>query len=59
MRLGRFDMQEYPLLKQGKLQVQEDILDGIERVPEAFFRMLRGENQGKQLVRLVASSIGK
>lgn len=41
------------LIKDGKLQVQEDVLDGIERAPEAFFRMLRGENKGKQLVRLV------
>jgi NADPH-dependent curcumin reductase CurA len=40
------------LLKQGKLVAKEDILQGIEQVPEAFFRMLRGENEGKQLVRL-------
>ncbi len=41
------------LIKAGKLKVQEDILQGIEQVPSAFFRMLKGENQGKQLVQLV------
>lgn len=38
--------------KQGLLKTREDISDGIETVPEAFTRMLRGENFGKQLVRL-------
>jgi NADPH-dependent curcumin reductase CurA len=42
------------LLRQGKLKAREDILEGIDQVPVAFFRMLRGENEGKQLVRLVA-----
>jgi NADPH-dependent curcumin reductase CurA len=41
------------LLKQGKLKVKEDVMQGIEEVPTAFFRMLRGENDGKQLVRLI------
>ncbi|WP_119274124.1 NADP-dependent oxidoreductase [Taklimakanibacter deserti] len=38
--------------KRGLLQTREDILDGIESVPSAFVRMLKGENFGKQLVRL-------
>jgi NADPH-dependent curcumin reductase CurA len=41
------------LIKQGRLQVKEDVLQGIDQVPAAFFRMLRGENDGKQLVRLI------
>ncbi len=41
------------LLKQGKLNAKEDVMQGIEQVPAAFFRMLRGENDGKQLVRLI------
>ena len=36
----------------GLLQHKEDIADGIETVPHAFVRMLKGENFGKQLVRL-------
>lgn len=37
---------------QGLLQTREDVVDGIESAPHAFVRMLRGENFGKQLVRL-------
>lgn len=36
----------------GKLKFKEDVIDGIERVPEAFLRLFSGENFGKQLVRL-------
>jgi len=38
--------------RQGKLETREDVLDGIASVPKAFVRMLKGENFGKQLVRL-------
>jgi NADPH-dependent curcumin reductase CurA len=37
----------------GQLQFREDVLDGIERMPEAFLRLLTGKNFGKQLVRIV------
>lgn len=37
---------------QGAIQFKEDILDGFDQVPTAFVRMMAGENQGKQLVRL-------
>jgi NADPH-dependent curcumin reductase CurA len=40
-------------LAEGKLRYTEDVVEGIENTPEAFMRMLRGENRGKQLVRLV------
>jgi len=30
----------------------ETIVDGIDNAPKAFIRMLRGENVGKQLVRV-------
>jgi NADPH-dependent curcumin reductase CurA len=36
----------------GAIQTKEDILDGFERVPEAFLRMMSGKNFGKQLVRV-------
>jgi hypothetical protein len=39
-------------LKEGKLKYREDILDGLENTPKAFIRMLRGENKGKQLVKV-------
>jgi NADPH-dependent curcumin reductase CurA len=41
--------------REGRLRHREDILDGIEQMPRAFLRLLRSENFGKQLVRLVGS----
>ncbi len=40
------------LAADGKLQTREDVIDGIERMPEAFMRLMEGKNFGKQLVRL-------
>ncbi len=36
----------------GQIRFKEDVVDGIERVPEAFLRLLQGKNFGKQIVRL-------
>jgi len=36
----------------GKICFKEDVLDGIERVPEAFLRLLHGKNFGKQIERI-------
>jgi NADPH-dependent curcumin reductase CurA len=36
----------------GHIRFKEDVLDGIERMPEAFLRLLTGKNFGKQLVRI-------
>ena len=47
------------LIKAGELKVEEDIMQGIENVPAAFFRMLRGENEGKQLVKLITDETGE
>jgi NADPH-dependent curcumin reductase CurA len=38
--------------REGKIQFKEDVLDGIERIPEAFLRLLSGKNFGKQIVRI-------
>lgn len=42
------------LQRDGRLQTREDVLDGFERLPEAFLRMMTGANFGKQLVRVAA-----
>jgi NADPH-dependent curcumin reductase CurA len=34
----------------GKIRFKEDVLDGIERMPEAFLRLMHGKNFGKQIV---------
>jgi NADPH-dependent curcumin reductase CurA len=38
--------------REGNIRFKEDVLDGIERMPEAFLRLLDGTNFGKQLVRI-------
>lgn len=41
------------MLKQGKMKYHETMSQGIESAPKAFIGMLKGENFGKQLVKLV------
>jgi NADPH-dependent curcumin reductase CurA len=38
--------------RENEIRFKEDVLDGIERMPEAFLRLLEGKNFGKQLVKL-------
>lgn len=39
-------------IAEGKLVYQEDLLDGLERMPEALIRLFAGGNVGKQVVRV-------
>ena len=39
-------------LRDGKIQYRETIVEGLENAPAAFLGMMRGENIGKQLVKL-------
>jgi NADPH-dependent curcumin reductase CurA len=39
-------------VRTGRLKYREDVVDGLERSPEAFIGLLRGENLGKRLVRV-------
>ncbi|CAN7747361.1 NADP-dependent oxidoreductase [Variovorax sp. LjRoot84] len=39
-------------LREGRLQYQEEILEGIEQAPDAIAGLYRGENLGKRLVRI-------
>lgn len=41
------------LVKRGELRFSESIAEGLTSAPRAFIGMLRGENFGKQLVKLV------
>ena len=40
------------LVAEGKLKYRESVAHGLESAPRAFISMLKGENFGKQLVRL-------
>ena len=38
-------------LQDGQIRFLEDVTDGIGNAPEAFCRLMRGENRGKAIVR--------
>ena len=39
-------------LQEGKLTYEETITEGFKHIPQAFFGLFRGENIGKQLVKV-------
>ncbi|MFD2749667.1 NADP-dependent oxidoreductase, partial [Virgibacillus siamensis] len=39
-------------LAEGKLKYEENIVQGFENVPEAFLGLFKGENLGKQLIKV-------
>lgn len=53
-RWGEYRAMAAPLVKSGALKYREDIVDGLDRAPEAFIGLLQGRNFGKLLIRLSA-----
>jgi hypothetical protein len=47
-----FAMEVAPLLGQGKIKFQESVYEGIEKAPEAFIGLFKGENTGKAVIRV-------
>ncbi len=43
-----------PLVADGRLRYRETVIDGLERAPEAFLGMMRGDGVGKVLVRVAS-----
>jgi NADPH-dependent curcumin reductase len=41
-------------VQEGRIKYREDIVDGLERAPEAFIGQLQGRNFGKLLVRVAS-----
>jgi len=39
-------------LKDGKLRVEEDVINGLENTPAALIGLLAGENRGKRMVKV-------
>ena len=39
-------------IREGSFRYREDISDGLSSAPEAFCRLMRGDNFGKALVRV-------
>jgi NADPH-dependent curcumin reductase len=51
-RMPEFLRDSAEWLRTGRLKYREDIVDGLERAPEAFIGLLRGQNLGKLIVRV-------
>ncbi len=41
-----------PWVREGRVRYREDLVDGLERAPEAFLGMLKGRNFGKVVVKV-------
>jgi NADPH-dependent curcumin reductase len=51
-RFAEYREMAAPLLRSGELKYREDIVDGLDRAPEALIGLLQGRNFGKLVVRL-------
>ena len=49
---GRADLARW--VREGKMRYREDILDGIEKAPDAIAGLYRGDNLGKRLIKIAA-----
>jgi NADPH-dependent curcumin reductase CurA len=54
-RMREFVAEMSGWLRDGGVRQRETVVDGLERMPETFIAMLRGENVGKMLVRVPGS----
>ena len=52
-KLGAFIADMGKWIADGKIKWKETIVDGIEKAPEAFIGLFKGENFGKMIVKLV------
>jgi NADPH-dependent curcumin reductase CurA len=39
-------------VSQGKLKIEEDVIEGLENTPRALIGLLAGENRGKRMVKV-------
>ena len=51
-RFGEYRAMAAPLVRSGELKYREDIVEGLDRAPDAFIGLLQGRNFGKLLVKL-------
>jgi len=49
-RMAAFQREVAPLVREGRIRYRETTVEGLERAPEAFIGLLRGENIGKMVV---------
>jgi NADPH-dependent curcumin reductase len=55
-RLADFLRDTTAWVREGRVKYHEDVAEGLENAPQAFIGMLRGQNLGKQLVRVSPDS---
>ena len=48
----KFAFEVAPLLAQGKIKFRESVYEGLEKAPEAFIGLFKGDNFGKAVVRI-------
>ena len=51
-RYAQFRLEMLGWMNAGKLHWREDVVDGIEKMPQAFIGLLKGENFGKLVVKV-------
>jgi NADPH-dependent curcumin reductase len=51
-RAAAFGQEVAPLVMSGRIKFREDIVDGLDKAPEAFIGLLHGKNFGKLMVRV-------
>jgi NADPH-dependent curcumin reductase CurA len=51
-RFGEFFAEVAPLVRDGRVQYRETVVEGIENAPAAFLGLLAGANIGKMLVKV-------
>ena len=51
-RFGEYRAMAAPLVRKGELKYRDDIMEGLDRAPEAFIGLLQGRNFGKLLIKL-------
>ncbi|MFS2161226.1 NADP-dependent oxidoreductase [Pseudomonas sp. Pseusp122] len=51
-RLDEFMQAMVPLVREGKVRLREDVVEGLEQAPEAFIGLLQGHNFGKLVVKV-------
>ena len=39
-------------MSEGSLKYKEDVVEGLQNAPRAFIGLMRGENFGKQLIKV-------
>lgn len=55
-RFGEFLAEVGPMVADGRIRYREDVAEGLKNAPAAFMGLLKGENFGKQIVKVAAGA---